>query len=84
MMSKRTFLLISLISCTVGLYFIFISPQNQTYQNTFLTHKENASDKWMNYLDIYEPYLSSYVNKNPSILEIGVQKGGHLQILKNI
>lgn len=81
-MRNRVFFLSFLIFCTIGLYFVFISPQNKTYQNTFLSHKENASDKWMNYLDIYEPYLSSYVNKNASILEIGVQNGGHLQILR--
>lgn len=80
-MSKPAFL-IFLIFCGISTSFISLSTQSKTYTDTFLTHKENISDKWTNYIDIYQLYLSPYVNKNALILEIGVQHGGHLQILK--
>ncbi|AVP87150.1 Putative O-methyltransferase I [Candidatus Phycorickettsia trachydisci] len=78
-MNKRTFI-IFLIFC-VSLYFIFKFTQHKTYKQIFFKHKENVSQKWANYLDIYEFYLPPYINQNASILEIGVQNGGHLQIL---
>ncbi|MFK7967862.1 MAG: methyltransferase domain-containing protein [Rickettsiaceae bacterium] len=54
----------------------------KSYKEIFLEHSEHTSDKWENYLDIYELYLRPYINKNASIMEVGVQNGGHLQILK--
>lgn len=56
--------------------------ENKTYKETFFEHTDNASDKWENYFDIYQPYLEQHIGKNASILEIGVLNGGHLQILK--
>lgn len=40
-------------------------------------------NKWMHYFEAYERFFSKYRNKNVSILEIGVFKGGSLQMWKN-
>lgn len=76
-------------SVILGLVFLLLAQSaiaavidKKTYKETFLEHRDNASDKWENYLDLYQPYLEQYVGKNASILEIGVQNGGHLQILR--
>ncbi len=58
------------------------SIEKPSFKEIFLEHKDNASDKWENYLDIYQIYLEPIIGKNASILEIGVQNGGNLQILK--
>ena len=60
---------------------VTVASQNKSYREVFLEHKDHASDKWENYLDIYQFHLTPYVGKNISIMEIGVQNGGHLQIL---
>jgi hypothetical protein len=40
------------------------------------------SDKWENYVEIYEVHFAPYKEKKVDILEIGVQNGRHLQVLK--
>lgn len=40
-------------------------------------------DKWMHYFEAYERFFAKYRNKNVTILEIGVFKGGSLQMWKN-
>jgi 23S rRNA U2552 (ribose-2'-O)-methylase RlmE/FtsJ len=52
-----------------------------SFREEYFAHKNYASDKWDNYLEIYETYLRPYINKNAHILEIGVQNGGFLQVL---
>lgn len=37
-------------------------------------------DKWIHYLDIYDRHFKKFVGKKPRILEIGVQKGGSLEM----
>jgi len=39
--------------------------------------------KWLHYFDIYERHFAKYRNKAPIIMEIGVYKGGSLQMWKN-
>ena len=39
--------------------------------------------KWHHYFDIYEKYLSRFIGKNPTILEIGVKDGGSLELWDN-
>jgi SAM-dependent methyltransferase len=39
------------------------------------------SKKWENYFDIYDRYLSTYVGKNPTILEVGIAHGGGTELL---
>jgi len=38
--------------------------------------------KWRHYFEIYERYLQKFVGKNCTYLEIGVQKGGSIQIMQ--
>lgn len=38
------------------------------------------SDKWDPYFDVYERYLSKYIDKQPKVLEIGVQNGGSIDM----
>ena len=42
--------------------------------------KKLSVDKWHHYLDIYDRHFSKFIGKNPVILEIGVQKGGSLEM----
>ncbi len=52
-----------------------------SFKTIFYQHKQNVSDKWVNYFDIYEECFRSYIANRPNVLEIGVQNGGTLQIL---
>ncbi len=39
--------------------------------------------KWRHYFDIYDKYFNKYRNKRPTILEIGVNQGGSLEMWLN-
>ncbi|TLY48059.1 MAG: class I SAM-dependent methyltransferase [Gammaproteobacteria bacterium] len=52
-----------------------------SFKTIFYRHKENVSDKWVNYFDIYDECFSNFIANRPKVLEIGVQNGGSLQIL---
>lgn len=41
---------------------------------------EKSCMKWDNYFDVYEDYLPKYIGKNAKLLEIGVAKGGSLEM----
>lgn len=58
-----------------------LSEAPLTYKEIYFQHKENVSDKWVNYFDIYDNFFSRYIGVKPDVLEIGVQNGGNLQIL---
>jgi 23S rRNA U2552 (ribose-2'-O)-methylase RlmE/FtsJ len=45
-------------------------------------HDGKGGGKWIHYFDIYEKHLNKFVGKDIFILEIGVCKGGSLQIWK--
>ena len=51
-------------------------------QDLFLAHTGYISDKWEQYLGIYESELTPIINRGTpiSLLEIGVQNGGSLRI----
>ena len=51
-----------------------------TLQNLYDAHTGKLSDKWSIYLSVYERVLSDYKNLPISLLEIGVQNGGSLEI----
>ena len=36
--------------------------------------------KWHHYFEIYENHFSRFIGKNPTVLEIGVQNGGSLEM----
>lgn len=56
------------------------------YGAAFLSHKGNSSDKWEQYLSVYESELSEYLlqGKPLRLLEIGVQNGGSLEIWEKV
>ena len=41
---------------------------------------ERFSTKWNTYFDIYERHFSKFVNKSPTVLEIGIMGGGSLEL----
>ncbi len=38
------------------------------------------TSKWTNYFDIYHTWLQKFINQKPTVLEIGVDNGGSLQM----
>jgi len=52
-------------------------------RSIYTHHNDLISDKWESYLEVYESLLTPFrENENISLLEIGVQNGGSLQIWK--
>ena len=52
----------------------------KNFHTLTIEHKGKISDKWNLYLDIYERIFCSLRNKPISLLEIGIQNGGSLEI----
>ena len=50
------------------------------FSEKFYSHKGNVADKWEGYMDIYDEILKPIKNDCKSILEIGVNNGGSLEI----
>jgi hypothetical protein len=46
----------------------------------FMTHDEHPMDKWAHYFPIYDRHFSWYANRSLTFLEIGVARGGSLQM----
>lgn len=51
-----------------------------TVWQDFMTHEGAPMDKWAHYFPIYDRHLSWYANKSLTFLEIGVARGGSLQM----
>jgi hypothetical protein len=51
-----------------------------TVWQDFMTHEGAPMDKWAHYFPIYDRHLSWYTNKSLTFLEIGVARGGSLQM----
>ena len=51
-------------------------------EHVFYTHDGRPADKWHHYLEIYDRHLSRYRGRRVRLLEIGVQRGGSLQVWK--
>lgn len=49
----------------------------------FMSNNKRIIHKWWHYFEIYDKYFSKFINKKPTILEIGVSKGGSLQMWKS-
>lgn len=49
----------------------------------FVNNGSPRIHKWGNYFDIYEKHFSRFINKEPTILEIGVSKGGSLRMWRD-
>ena len=56
------------------------TPQKNTLEQLYATHRGKASDKWSSYLTEYERIFGEYRDKPVRLLEIGVQNGGSLEI----
>ncbi len=54
---------------------------NQLY-DYFENNQSNAINKWLHYFDIYDRHFNKYINKEVTILEIGVFQGGSLKMWK--
>jgi len=48
----------------------------------FLTHTGRPIHKWTHYFPIYEAHFEQFVNRTVTFVEIGVSKGGSLQLWK--
>lgn len=58
-----------------------LAPQYETpLGKIFFGPKDRLVDKWLHYLGVYERYFESYRNKPLKFLEIGVFKGGSLEM----
>ena len=44
------------------------------------SEKKTSIDKWHHYFKIYDRHFNKFIGKNPVILEIGVYKGGSLEM----
>lgn len=53
-------------------------------EKEFLVGEHNRSFKWLHYFEIYNRYFSKYYDKNITIMEIGVNAGGSLQLWKKM
>lgn len=64
------------------LHFMLKAEMNHppTLRDVYLSHEGKGSDKWSSYLDAYEALLSERRDGIESLLEIGVQNGGSLEI----
>lgn len=49
----------------------------------FLNNNSKLMNKWFHYFDIYERHFNRFRNRPISMLEIGVSKGGSLQMWKS-
>lgn len=54
----------------------------QKFEDLFLSHRERCCSKWLHYFPIYDRHLSKFINQSITLLEIGVSKGGSLQLWK--
>jgi hypothetical protein len=53
-----------------------------TLWSDFLTNTGKVADKWKHYFPVYERHFGGFVNRPVTVLEIGVQRGGSLQMWK--
>lgn len=51
-----------------------------THLRQIFDNLPKLSDKWLPYFDVYERHLSRFINTSPSVLEIGIQKGGSIHM----
>jgi hypothetical protein len=60
------------------------SPDNPLYQSFLQGAKGRPPiDKWHHYFDIYHRHFAAFRDRQPTVLEIGVQNGGSLHMWKD-
>lgn len=57
-----------------------MSSENKSLREIFLTKSGKVADKWESYINVYEEEFSKYRDTTNSILEMGVQNCGSLEI----
>lgn len=57
-----------------------MSNRNKLSDFFFTGRKKLVVDKWHHYFDIYDAFFKKFIDKEPTILEIGVQRGGSLEM----
>lgn len=51
------------------------------FENFFFNHDKQLSvHKWHHYFEIYDRHFKKFIGRNPVILEIGVSKGGSIEM----
>jgi 23S rRNA U2552 (ribose-2'-O)-methylase RlmE/FtsJ len=53
-----------------------------TFEKLFQDHRGRLCSKWHHYFEVYDRHFSRFINKEFTILEIGVAHGGSLQLWK--
>lgn len=56
--------------------------KHNSVKNIFYNHKGRTIFKWKHYLEAYDTEIGQFSNENLTILEIGIFKGGSLQLWK--
>jgi SAM-dependent methyltransferase len=57
-----------------------VTEETASFPDVFRRHRGKVSDKWSSYLPIYERLLAPFRRQPISLLEIGIQNGGSLEI----
>ena len=56
--------------------------EKKSFEQLFHEHRGNVIHKWQNYFEVYDKHFSRYRDKKVTVLEIGVFKGGSLDLWK--
>lgn len=59
-----------------------VIPANR-FEEFYFNSKHRVMNKWWHYFEIYNTFLGKYVGNNVKMLEIGVYKGGSMQMWKD-
>ena len=54
----------------------------KSLQQLWESRTDGRCHKWVHYFEIYERYMSRFCNQSPTYLEIGVQRGGSLDLMR--
>ena len=57
-----------------------MSKDKNKFKEFFFNNNKNIINKWDHYFEIYDRHLKKYKNKDIVLLEVGVSKGGSLQM----
>ncbi|RHW16668.1 class I SAM-dependent methyltransferase [Sphingomonas gilva] len=60
------------------------SPSPGPFEQAFYDHKGRIAHKWTHYLPIYDRIIAPWIGKPVRMLEIGVNKGGSLEVWRTV
>jgi len=55
---------------------------NESLEEIFFNRLTRRCDKWLPYFEIYENYFNKFRNQCPTVVEVGVQFGGSMEMWK--